>query len=121
MLDTRAVFAKIDSEWTVPSDLPYLNGHFPGQPVFPAVGIVDASVELVRKLSGVSSLYLKSVPSAKFSQPIGPGSRVHIDAAKVSADATASGSGPSGEWQIDWSESGAPEKKIASLRLEFAE
>ncbi|MBX3022101.1 MAG: hypothetical protein KF799_10545 [Bdellovibrionales bacterium] len=107
MLDTQKVFANMNTDWTVPADLPYFAGHFPGNPVFPAVGIVDASLELIRKQTGNTGLFLAGVVSAKFMQPIGPQARVHIDVSDVGG----------GEWECEWSEAANHERKIASLRL----
>ena len=105
MLDTRAIFADIRREWTIPADLPYFDGHFPEKPVFPAVGIVDASLALVRRESGQEDLQLLGVVSAKFTQILGPGARVVIAAERVQDD----------QWQLDWSDGAAT--KFASLRL----
>lgn len=111
MLDPRKVFANLDTEWIVPTDLPYFAGHFPGQPVFPAVGIVDASLEMIRKKSSNPRLNLLSIPSAKFTSPIGPEARVHVEISQVSDS----------DWQIDWMDAMAREKKFASLRLTVGE
>jgi 3-hydroxyacyl-[acyl-carrier-protein] dehydratase len=103
MLDTREVFAGISADWIVPHDLPYFDGHFPGNPVFPAVGIVDASLALLRKQTG-RDLQLAGIGSAKFTQPIGPGTAVHIDLNLKGAD-----------WVAEWSSAG---KKVATISLQ---
>lgn len=108
MLDTRAIFSDIQREWTIPADLPYFDGHFPGQPVFPAVGIVDASLALVRRVAERVDLQLLGVVSAKFTQVLGPGTRVVIESERVGED----------EWQLDWGDGG--DKKFASLRLKVS-
>lgn len=105
MLDTRAIFADIRREWIVPANLPYFDGHFPGKPVFPAIGILDASLALVRREAEQADLQLLGVVSAKFTAVLGPGARVLIATERVQDD----------EWQLDWSDGGAT--KYASLRL----
>jgi len=111
MLDTRKEFANIETDWTVPAALSYFRGHFPGQPTFPAVGIVDASLDLIRKQSGNPRLYLSGVHSAKFTAVIVPEQKVHIELTQSSPL----------EWQVEWTDANAREKKFASLRLNVAE
>ncbi len=65
--------------WTIPSHLPYFDGHFPGQPVFPAVGIVDASLYLLRQTRPESNFSITQVKTAKFLQLMGPGAEVGIE------------------------------------------
>jgi 3-hydroxymyristoyl/3-hydroxydecanoyl-(acyl carrier protein) dehydratase len=66
-------------EWKIPTDLPYFNGHFPGTPVFPAVGIIDASIVLLRRVLDAPQLQFSTVDSAKFLNLIGPGAQVRIE------------------------------------------
>lgn len=70
--------------WTLPTDFPYFDGHFPGMPVFPAVGILDASWYFLKQISPELSMY--NVTSAKFSKPIGPGQRVRMQAQGQTVD-----------------------------------
>lgn len=65
-------------DWKVPEGLPYFDGHFPGNPVLPAVAIVDASVEFLRRVRAEAGLQLKGVNSAKFVAVIAPNMDVHI-------------------------------------------
>jgi 3-hydroxymyristoyl/3-hydroxydecanoyl-(acyl carrier protein) dehydratase len=51
---------------TLPSDLPYFEGHFPNQPVLPGFAILDASTELVRQVLAKESIFVQSVKNAKF-------------------------------------------------------
>lgn len=107
MLDTNKVFAAIGESWLVPPDLPYFDGHFPGQPVFPAVGIVDASLALIRKQSGRPNLNLLGISSAKFTVPVTPGLKVRLAIEAIGAD----------EWRVDWSDEFDPSRRFASLNL----
>jgi 3-hydroxymyristoyl/3-hydroxydecanoyl-(acyl carrier protein) dehydratase len=92
--------------WRVPADLPYFNGHFPDNPIFPAIGITDASLTLLQLALGQSDLTLKSVPAAKFLSPITPGTEVRLEWM------------PNGEkeWQVDWKDA-ASARLLATVRL----
>src|SRR5258708_5662226 len=64
--------------WTVPADLPYFAGHFPNHPVLPAVAMIDATQEIVRRALHRDQLPLTAIKSAKFLAPIGPGQKLRI-------------------------------------------
>lgn len=117
MISTTHVFAKLAEgnslirQWTVPADLPYFAGHFPGNPIFPAVGIVDASICVLGSLLGDNKLHVPVIPAAKFMSPIGPGTRVQVTLAQVNER----------EWTVDWSNdttSGNDKIMFASLRFQ---
>lgn len=63
--------------WEIPSDLPYFEGHFPGNPVFPAVALVEASLECLRQAKGVQGS-LKEIRSGKFTGLLQPSMKVAI-------------------------------------------
>lgn len=116
MISANQVFANIQIEgagtlahvvWKIPADLPYLNGHFPQTPIFPAVGIVDASTVILQKALQLESLRVKSVVAAKFLSPITPDQIVRIDWHKVSET----------EWQVEWKENSTA-RKLATLNLQ---
>jgi 3-hydroxymyristoyl/3-hydroxydecanoyl-(acyl carrier protein) dehydratase len=66
-------------EFSVPVDHPCLAGHFPGQPIVPAVLILDLSCELLCRLEpGLGSL--REVRNAKFTRPVRPGETVRLSA-----------------------------------------
>src|SRR5690606_27073371 len=92
-------------KWTVPADLPYFQGHFPGQPVFPAVGIVDATLHALSVHHG-SKLTLAGVPQAKFLHPILPGQTVQIEM---------NAQGPK-EWIANWKDGS---ELLATLRIQI--
>jgi len=79
------------ANWEIPSALSYFEGHFPHLPVLPAVAIVDISLALIQAGRPQQTCRLEQVISAKFHQPLAPGSRVHI----VADEET-------GEWNIEW-------------------
>ena len=117
MIDTGIVFQGIEAgscqddgsftaRWLVPANLPYFNGHFPGLPIFPAVGIVDASLQALRAQLKNPSLNLAGIPLAKFISPIMPQQKVIVEFRPV--DKT--------DWQAEWKEQDSL-KLLASLRL----
>lgn len=81
--------------WCVPKDLFYFDGHFPHNPVLPAVAILDISVELIQKAYPQKWGPLLSAPSAKFSQLLRPESKVDIHV-RFEKD---------GEWTVEWKDS----------------
>jgi 3-hydroxymyristoyl/3-hydroxydecanoyl-(acyl carrier protein) dehydratase len=86
------------TQWQVPKSLPYFNGHFPENPVLPAVAILDATGELIRQSLGLSQVTLSGVKSAKFMSPITPGLLLEIDLHRLSET----------EWQVEWKNPGLP-------------
>ena len=79
----------IVNEFVVPVDHPSLAGHFPGQPVVPAMVLLDAVLAAIRTRGDFA---LRSIPVAKFLQPVLPDEtvqlRIHfhsIDAAQLRA------------------------------------
>jgi 3-hydroxyacyl-[acyl-carrier-protein] dehydratase len=65
----------ITSEIVVPADHPSLAGHFPGQPVVPAVVLLDAVLAAIRTRG---DFVLRSISTAKFLQPVLPDERVDL-------------------------------------------
>lgn len=111
MIDPGTVFTSLTASrassrlWTVPEDLPYFRGHFPGNPIFPAVGIVDASVCVVGAILD-KSVTIEAIASAKFTHPISPGLRVQVEVTAA----------PDQMWNVEWrSEDGAT--SYASLKM----
>lgn len=105
-LQVKSKDSKLEAEWLIPAELPYLNGHFPNRPIFPAVGIVDACVFIVQ--SRFAEARLEGIISAKFLAPMQPGARVKIEVQ----------SSREGEWQFDWKNSASAER-LATLRLQI--
>lgn len=95
------------TEWTVPADLPYFDGHFPQNPVFPAVGILDASVFYLQSVLGQWDLELVGIVNAKFLNPIAPGQRVSVEIRRDKINA----------WQVDWTDV-ETQKPLAALALQ---
>jgi 3-hydroxymyristoyl/3-hydroxydecanoyl-(acyl carrier protein) dehydratase len=80
----------VSAKWLVPHDLPYLQGHFPDQPIVPGVAILDATVQLISMAFGAASL--NAVKNSKFLRPLLPGSTVLIECRRVINQ----------EWTADW-------------------
>jgi 3-hydroxyacyl-[acyl-carrier-protein] dehydratase len=102
MIDVHACFQFIDvqvqepaglitAKWIVPHDLPYLQGHFPEQPIVPAVAILDATNELLTQALGKPT-ELSAVKNAKFTKPLEPAQTVHIECKPLGEN----------EWTVDW-------------------
>ncbi|MCC6137787.1 MAG: hypothetical protein IT287_04095, partial [Bdellovibrionaceae bacterium] len=85
--------------WSIPEDLFYFDGHFPQNPVLPAVAIVDISLAFVQKAHPGITVDLLSVVSAKFSQPLRPLSKTLISA----KPAVVSAADQEGYfWDVEW-------------------
>lgn len=73
---------RAEADWLVPADCPYLDGHFPGQPVLPAVAMIDGSLELYRLSCGPSGTRPPegklSLRKAKFTGVVVPGMKVSV-------------------------------------------
>lgn len=82
--------SEITAQWRVPADLIYLNGHFPNQPVVPAVAILDVTVEVLKHVLG-PRVQLIGVKNAKFTSPLLPGQLVEFEGKRV----------PTGDWSVD--------------------
>ncbi len=95
--------------WTVPENLPYVDGHFPGMPVFPAVGILDVSLVVLQCSAQNKKLRLKSVDSAKYLNLVTPGLQVRLDWKQLDI----------GQWQVDWKSEDLA-KSYATLVLSVA-
>jgi 3-hydroxymyristoyl/3-hydroxydecanoyl-(acyl carrier protein) dehydratase len=72
-------------EIAVPANHPSLAGHFPGQPVVPAVVLLDAVLAQIRTRGDFA---LRSIPVAKFLHPVLPEERVELRLWFSTVDAT---------------------------------
>ncbi len=65
-------------KWTVPENLPYFEGHFPGNPVLPGVALIDLSQVVIKRTdSSLKGMFL-TIKSAKFSEIVRPKDQLSI-------------------------------------------
>ena len=97
------------AEWTASANLGYFKGHFPGNPILPAVAIIDVSIEILRRALRLEELAVKSIKSCKFMHPILPDTSNEIIFRRTSEN----------EWQFDWKPRVAEEPRgsLAHLTL----
>lgn len=100
---TREAFS---ASWHVPLNLPYFQGHFPGQPILPAVGIVDATLHTLRVHLQSPSLQLVGIATAKFLSPVLPDSEITLQFQKRTVS----------DWDCEWTER-ERRKPLAILRI----
>ena len=74
-------------EYTVRGDEPFLRGHFPGEPIFPGVLLVEAAAQLAGvvtqsdpKISPLKNLKLAALRNVKILGPARPGEVIQIEA-----------------------------------------
>ena len=77
-------------EYKVRGDDPFLRGHFPGQPLFPGVLLVEAAAQLAGvvaqsdpAVTPLRGLKLTAVRNAKIVGTVPPGETIHIKATVV--------------------------------------
>jgi 3-hydroxymyristoyl/3-hydroxydecanoyl-(acyl carrier protein) dehydratase len=58
--------------WNVPKTLPYFEGHFPDNPVLPAIALLDLSLVIVNSIDSKLKGMFLTIKSAKFSEVIRP-------------------------------------------------
>jgi 3-hydroxymyristoyl/3-hydroxydecanoyl-(acyl carrier protein) dehydratase len=80
--------------WKIPADLPYFEGHFPGNPIFPAVATLDGTLELVRRVTEQPQFEYTKITSAKFTGVMTPEQEVIIEIHKSHT-----------EWKAEWKNS----------------
>lgn len=80
------------ASWIVPQHLAYFHGHFPQNPVLPAVAIMDVSIHLIRQTLNNHQLELSHLKNSKFTMPILPKMHIQILCQKIQNDI----------WSIEW-------------------
>ncbi|WP_428898333.1 3-hydroxyacyl-[acyl-carrier-protein] dehydratase [Parelusimicrobium proximum] len=63
--------------FTLPADFPAFDGHFPGEPILPAVVQVQMALYVVSARAGVVHR-LKSIKKSKFARPVKAGDTIDI-------------------------------------------
>ena len=93
---------------TIPENLPFFDGHFPGNPVLPGILVIELSCTFLKKIDpGLATQRLTTVLNAKFSKAVTAGMKVVLQAEKRSDN-----------WTVSWREEGK-EAEIAVLSLAF--
>lgn len=69
---------KFSASWSVSSKLPYFEGHFPNNPILPAIALFDLS-EVMLEQGLKKPIKFKTVSSAKFLVPIIPRDKIKIE------------------------------------------
>lgn len=76
-----------EAEYLIRGDEPFLTGHFPGEPLFPGVLLIEAAAQLAGvvaqsdpAVAPLRGLKLTAVRSAKILGAAGPGDLLHITA-----------------------------------------
>lgn len=88
----------------IAEDLPFFQGHFPGNPVLPAVTIVDASLELLRKKFPEKSAYDIQIKRSKFMKMVKPKHKVTLHAVHMGENL----------WKVVWQ---SQEEILAQVNL----
>lgn len=63
--------------FTIKATHPSLEGHFPGNPVVPAVVILDEIINIVKLAK--PGFIVEGIPIVKFTQPLLPGQQVTVE------------------------------------------
>jgi uncharacterized membrane protein/3-hydroxymyristoyl/3-hydroxydecanoyl-(acyl carrier protein) dehydratase len=72
-----ALVKVVEAEFEVPAEHPAFAGHFPGQPVLPAVALLDIVIESAARHFDMNAS-IAALPHAKFTAPLAPGDRGRI-------------------------------------------
>jgi 3-hydroxymyristoyl/3-hydroxydecanoyl-(acyl carrier protein) dehydratase len=78
----RSAENEISADIHVPSDSPWFNGHFPGEPILPGVAQIGMVLEAIRKAQK-QELTVSSVRRVRFKSIIRPDDRLKILAAPL--------------------------------------
>jgi 3-hydroxymyristoyl/3-hydroxydecanoyl-(acyl carrier protein) dehydratase len=100
----RSVDPIFELDFKIPTSLPYYEGHFPDNPVLPAVAIIDFSLIALEKIFN-TRYSLRKIQSAKFKKPIFPGSNISIQIEALQPET----------YKITWTEE---QSKVVEMKIE---
>ncbi|WP_067540744.1 3-hydroxyacyl-ACP dehydratase FabZ family protein [Nocardia crassostreae] len=69
----------------IAADEPYLSGHFPGDPVYPGVFLIDLCLKMIPVLCGVAADRF-TLHSVRFFAPVRPGDEITVRGTSSGAD-----------------------------------
>lgn len=69
---------RVNADWKVNKDIPFFEGHFPGNPILPAVCIIDISLYLLSLQNPEVSLQKIEIKRSKFMAMVRPEQDVEI-------------------------------------------
>ncbi|MCW3481306.1 hypothetical protein OL229_17340 [Neisseriaceae bacterium JH1-16] len=69
----------LSSMLAIAADHPAFPGHFPSRPILPGAALLDLAIVALQQALAIEPGALQ-IGSAKFLQPVGPGSRLRFDA-----------------------------------------
>jgi 3-hydroxymyristoyl/3-hydroxydecanoyl-(acyl carrier protein) dehydratase len=116
MINTKSFISQIDTHslktgqqnykigFSIPENLPYFDGHFPGYPVLPAIAVIDFSFEFLKIILSKQEVNIKSIRSAKFYNVIRPNDDITVE---ITPDKNST-------WTFKWANR---EKKAADLTV----
>jgi 3-hydroxymyristoyl/3-hydroxydecanoyl-(acyl carrier protein) dehydratase len=104
ILESKDLIAS--AQFTINEKLPYFSGHFPNDPILPAVSIIDISLYFLNFIGHPFSYSNITVRKSKFMGKVLPNHKILISVL----------GNPSKEWQINWT-SLSDSTKLASISL----
>lgn len=80
MRDPAVIFQSlcVDEDWALTPDCPYLEGHFPGNPILPGYSLIEATQYLLSRDFGFDGPKAARLDFAKFKKPIRPGDKLRV-------------------------------------------
>lgn len=97
---------QVSACWKVNGELPFFEGHFPGNPILPAVCIIDISLHLVSLSNPQISLQEINIKRSKFMAMVHPGQDVELTAESTDEKS----------WKVLW-KSASDQQKLAQVNL----
>lgn len=77
----------VEAQFAIPADGEALRGHFPGQPVYPGVFLLESVTQAVAAATGEGPLALAELHSARFLAALRGGEALTVTATVTAADA----------------------------------
>ena len=65
-------------DFIIPKDFPYFEGHFPNNPIVPAIAFIDLSENILFKILDPKKVKIEKIKKAKFTEVILPQDKIRI-------------------------------------------